>query len=175
MIFIQLPTHTQHPALLCSSLLLLREDVGCFLTFQCTPLPHKHSLARAQISVCSLSFRAGGLGEGFSPDFMPPLESQPPMAPVVPVWEILALFERLTPVSARRGEQSLSSHAEEKKMFSNAAAEHANLLSRSVQHQMKKKNYSQEPVCIIECNNVISMQFTKRIDVSVVLKRAAYL
>lgn len=60
-------------------------------------------------------------------------------------------------------------------MFSNAAAEHANLLSRSVQHQMKKIKNSQEPVCIIECNNVISMQFTKRIDVSVVLKRAAYL
>lgn len=44
--FIPLPTHTQHPALLPSPLLLLREDVGWFLTFPCTPLPHKHSLTR---------------------------------------------------------------------------------------------------------------------------------
>lgn len=42
-VFIQFPTHKQHPAL-CSPLLLLREDVGWFLTFRCTPLPHKHSL-----------------------------------------------------------------------------------------------------------------------------------
>lgn len=148
------------------------------LTHSCTDM-------RVWVYVRSLSFRAWGLGEGFSPDLMPPLESQPPLAPVAPAWEILSLLRGWL-LCQQGGESDRYLVMQRRRKCSRALQKSTRTLlllprprpapcifSLLAIAQMNVVHVA-SLACVVGRNIIISMQIIQGINVSVVLKRAVY-